>query len=702
MSQSITRRATKVARSNRRSAGVSASSSPNLLLEPLETRRLMADISWVNRGVDDGFEVYGAKAEAARQLVDIAISNWAFVIQNFNYTDTSHANRFELRIYGQDTSGQGLAYTSYQHVDAQGKPYKAEITLDDNAQNLLHGWFMPEKWLGPNSFTSKSDFYGQYTVSGAPTPVADFYSTVLHEIGHAGGMGHGSAIGGNLRITQDLTSGPNNTKLFNRNGTTATFTNGDGGHLIGVTDLMNTSTGDRTRWAITPLDAKILRDGYGYDVWNPDDLTKVTELPDYWGSWCNYYNLTLPPGYGCVSQPLSSTPQLQELLDITANEGDLITFDAMALDDDPGSTFKFSLVDAPAGATIHQQTGEFSFTPTDGPGTYTFKVKVGDGGGCGCGGPSDTTLYDTEEVTITVNNLAPTAAVASPAVAVRGQHVPFTLTATDASSVDAAAGFQYLVDWGDGTTPELFAAGANNGAGKVVDHAYASDDIYTVKVTAMDKDGAISGEATRQITIASSAVLPDPADPTKLAFFLGGTTGNDTIRVTPKGFTVNGTPTAIPPEVGRLVVFGSDGNDVIDANGTFDLPVILDGGAGNDTVTGGTGNDILLGSAGSDVLRGHLGRDMLIGGADADDLNGQADDDILIGGSTVHDQDPVALSALMKEWTRTDLPAVQRVAHLQTGGAGAFNGTTLLDAASLVDDGALDALVGGPGENWLL
>src|SRR6187455_1906790 len=110
--------------------------------------------------------------------------------------------------------------------------------------------------------------------------------------------------------------------------------------------------------------------------------------------------------------------------------------------------------------------------------------------------------------------------------------------------------------------------------------------------------------------IAQSAVLPDPADPTKLAFFLGGTTGDDVVRVAPSGITVNGKLTAVPTGVGGLYFFGSDGNDTIDMNGTTDLPVFIDGGAGSDVLGGGRGHDVLLGGAGNDALKGHLGRDL--------------------------------------------------------------------------------------------
>ena len=70
--------------------------------------------------------------------------------------------------------------------------------------------------------------------------------------------------------------------------------------------------------------------------------------------------------------------------------------------------------------------------------------------------------------------------------------------------------------------------------------------------------------------------------------------------------------------------------------------------------------------------------------------------------ATVHDPDVAALSALMSEWTRTDRSFAQRVSNLRSGGVDASNGTTLLDALSLLDDGVLDSLNGGPANNWLL
>src|SRR5262245_48307877 len=88
-------------------------------------------------------------------------------------------------------------------------------------------------------------------------------------------------------------------------------------------------------------------------------------------------------------------------------------------------------------------------------------------------------------------------------------------------------------------------------------------------------------------------------------------------------------------------VFGQDGNDTIaldESNGA--LPAArLFGGAGNDTLIGGSGadqlfggagNDTLLGKGGNDQLFGGAGNDVLIGGAGNDQVFGEAGDDRMI------------------------------------------------------------------------
>ena len=55
---------------------------------------------------------------------------------------------------------------------------------------------------------------------------------------------------------------------------------------------------------------------------------------------------------------------------------------------------------------------------------------------------------------------------------------------------------------------------------------------------------------------------------------------------------------------------------------------VLDGGAGNDGLTGNTGNDKLIGGTGNDTLSGGAGNDFLIGGKGDDSLTGGAGHDV--------------------------------------------------------------------------
>jgi len=81
---------------------------------------------------------------------------------------------------------------------------------------------------------------------------------------------------------------------------------------------------------------------------------------------------------------------------------------------------------------------------------------------------------------------------------------------------------------------------------------------------------------------------------------------------------------------GLLYVDGGKGNDTITGTNFADD---LRGGAGNDTLYGGGGSDYVDGGSGNDVLHGNEDDDNLIGGAGADNLFGGDGDDVLIGGA---------------------------------------------------------------------
>ena len=74
------------------------------------------------------------------------------------------------------------------------------------------------------------------------------------------------------------------------------------------------------------------------------------------------------------------------------------------------------------------------------------------------------------------------------------------------------------------------------------------------------------------------------------------------------------------------------GDDTADAT-VANRRHVIDGGDGDDTITGSSRNDDLNGDGGEDTLKGLAGKDKINGGAGNDDIEGGADDDTITGGS---------------------------------------------------------------------
>jgi Ca2+-binding RTX toxin-like protein len=139
----------------------------------------------------------------------------------------------------------------------------------------------------------------------------------------------------------------------------------------------------------------------------------------------------------------------------------------------------------------------------------------------------------------------------------------------------------------------------------------------------------------------------------------------------------------------RNVIIGGTGNDTLYGAGGDDL---LFGGDGNDDLFGGDGSDVLVGGNGNDILNGGNGRDLLIGSQDNDDLDGGTDDDVLIGGYTIYDGNVAALDAAMAIWN-SSASFGSRVATLTAPGG------WLQANVTVFDDDDHDALVGNAGRD---
>ncbi|MBX3413332.1 MAG: trypsin-like serine protease [Pirellulales bacterium] len=145
-------------------------------------------------------------------------------------------------------------------------------------------------------------------------------------------------------------------------------------------------------------------------------------------------------------------------------------------------------------------------------------------------------------------------------------------------------------------------------------------------------------------------------------------------------------------EGGQDTILGGEGDD------------LLFGFKNNDLIDGGDGNDIIAGHRGADHLIGGAGRDVLIGGINDDVLEGGADEDLLIASAMFLDLDLGALLAIRDEWTSANDYAT-RIAHLTGAAAGGLNGeyiltTTPVETATILNDGAIDTLIGGSELDW--
>lgn len=108
---------------------------------------------------------------------------------------------------------------------------------------------------------------------------------------------------------------------------------------------------------------------------------------------------------------------------------------------------------------------------------------------------------------------------------------------------------------------------------------------------------------------------------------IDGTKRNDTIDVTVTLSRIyvqmNGALQSFRRgNVTNVQIGGYSGDDTIRVAGAVGVPCRVDGGGGNDSMTGGDGAEILVGGAGLDSIRGGGGNDQMYGGLGDDSLSG--------------------------------------------------------------------------------
>ena len=109
-------------------------------------------------------------------------------------------------------------------------------------------------------------------------------------------------------------------------------------------------------------------------------------------------------------------------------------------------------------------------------------------------------------------------------------------------------------------------------------------------------------------------------------------TGDDNMTVAPngaririeRGFKVD------METVERLSITSFSGNDTLTTQPGITLPMTIDAGSGNDTITTGDGADLINGGDGNDTLNGAGGGDRIVGDRGGDTMNGGAGDDTTV------------------------------------------------------------------------
>jgi hypothetical protein len=175
--------------------------------------------------------------------------------------------------------------------------------------------------------------------------------------------------------------------------------------------------------------------------------------------------------------------------------------------------------------------------PTRDDGTIAVRAAIID--------KDDGATIRTTDVTVTPAAPTLTAAVSGPVQV--GAATGLTLDADDASAADAAAGFTYAVDWGDGQTETV-----SGPAHATATHVYAAAGTYTVTVVAGDEDGATSAAATASATVTPAPTLGGAGSGGAGSGASGGgaSGGNGSGGGTPGGGTPVGgasTPPALTP-----------------------------------------------------------------------------------------------------------------------------------------------------------
>jgi Ca2+-binding RTX toxin-like protein/predicted nuclease of predicted toxin-antitoxin system len=379
-----------------------------------------------------------------------------------------------------------------------------------------------------------------------------------------------------------------------------------------------------------------------------------------------------------ISEELSATglaPTIVNLAivnppgNVVVTEGMEVTVRASATDpgERVGLTYRWELMRPGGGWTevegLARRPSDMRFVPSNN-GLHRIRVTVSDSQG----------LSATQELVrfsttgIEVDNLAPDVRLL--AVGNTETQVTFRAQATDPGS-DDQPGLTYAWSVNGGTFSDPSAS-----------------DTFSV---------ALSGLHTLRVRVSDDTTFTEVS-----SYILRGTQENDSITLTSTDAN-----NAVTAGAQQIVYLALDGNDEITVAAGISLPVLIFGGAGNDTLnaSAATGPVLLDGGDGDDVLRGGAGNDLLIAGAGTNELYGGDGNNRFIGGGNdtmvggIHDDyyevhfSTVVIQDTGGGFNTIDLNAAPEGVTLDFG---LTNGTaqTVFEGSTLSLDGNFQRLVG--------
>ena len=357
-------------------------------------------------------------------------------------------------------------------------------------------------------------------------------------------------------------------------------------------------------------------------------------------------------GSGTISVVVTNSAPIAGNDSATVRQGQPVTVDVLANDSDPdGDPIEVFEFDGGPGIQSIENNSDGSLTVTffdDFSGTTTLEYSIRDTRGA----------VDSAVVSILVTpNTAPVAMNDS-ATTTQGQAVTVDVLANDSDpdgdpievvDFDAGPGIKSIennldgsltvtfFDDFSGTTTLEYSIRDTRGA---VDSAVVALNVEERTVIRIGADDAGAGQADDSnpdrfeiafvvdgervtVTLNNTEVLDMPADSID-TLTLDGSSDRDIFRVAP-----NPGGASFPFVI---AVNGNDGNDLLNFAG-LDSPVLLDAGAGNDTLIGGNANDTLIGGDGNDLIRGGDGDDDISDPGGRNRIFGGMGDDVIRGGS---------------------------------------------------------------------